>query len=370
MPKRRAKGEGTIYQRADGRWSGQITLPNGKRRTKYGKTQGEVRDWLTAQRGSIRTGAWSADTGTRLDEFLRNYLHDVVANQVRAGTMENYTRVAEIHLIPAFGNMRLTDLRPEHLQRLYTEKVAAGLAPGSVLIIHNVIHQTLKQAEEWGIVPRNVAGLVHPPHRRAAVPTILSIEQLDLVLTHTKNSQRGRWLYVAIYLAVSTGLRRGEILGLRWADIDFDQRSLRVARIASQLASREMVVAEPKTKSSRRLLTLDDATITVLREHRAKTPGDVVFPTPEGSYRDPDTLYEGWSRALKAVGVPHVKFHALRHMHATLLLEQSISPKVVSERLGHANVAITLQTYSHVSSKLEHAAANAIGQAMQGLQKD
>jgi len=170
MPKRRAKGEGTIYQRADGSWAGQITLPNGKRSTKYGKTQGVVRDWLTEQRGAISAGSWTSTTDTKLGDFLTAYLRDVVANQVRLGTAKGYTQVAESHIIPTLGNIRLTNLRPEHLQRLYTEKIDAGLAPGTVLIVHNVLRQTLKQAVEWGLIPRNVASLVHPPRRRPPPP--------------------------------------------------------------------------------------------------------------------------------------------------------------------------------------------------------
>jgi integrase len=153
MPKRRAKGEGTIFHRADGGWAAQITLPNGKRLTKYGKSQALVRDWLTAQRTSIKVGSWTETTDTRLGDFPTAYLRDVVANQVRPGTLDSYTQVAGKHILPELGKMRLTTMRPEHLQRFYTSLMDAGLAAGSVLIVHGVLHQTLQQAMEWGIVP-------------------------------------------------------------------------------------------------------------------------------------------------------------------------------------------------------------------------
>lgn len=200
-------------------------------------------------------------------------------------------------------------------------------------------------------------------------PDILTKEQLSVVLDETKKSPKLRWLHTLVYLAVSTGLRRSELLGLRWSDIDLDKRTLRVSRIVNRNKDGKVVEAEPKTRSSRRQITLSEDTIAALRDHREQSDSDIVFPTRAGTYNVPLGLTVAWSSLLETRGLPHVKFHSLRHLHATMLLEQNVNPKVVSERLGHSNIAITLGTYSHVTTTLEHGAADAIGQAMQGLRK-
>lgn len=359
MAKRRSQGEGTIYQRKDGRWSAQVTLPDGKRKTKYGKTQKEVRDWLAQQQGLIRAGTWTATDRTKLGEFMERYFDEIASKQVRPSTLVSY-RTAAKHILPTLGNLKLSALRPEHLQRLYADKIEEGLAPGTVGIIHGVLHQVLKQAAEWGVVTRNVAGLAHPPRGRHPEPVLLTGQQLAHLMAVTRKT----WLYPLIYLAVATGLRRGELLGLRWSDVDVANKSLRVAQMVGYENNR-LAMTEPKTLRSRRTVTLDDGVLAMLAEWKEQArPGELVFLNQFGTPRSPHFLNESWRNLLKKEGLPQARFHSLRHLHATLLLEAGVSAKVVSERLGHTNISITLDLYSHVTPTLQRQAAETIGKAM------
>jgi integrase len=151
--------------------------------------------------------------------------------------------------------------------------------------------------------------------------------------------------------------------------VDWDAKFLRVSRIVSQDADGNVILAEPKTSRSRRLVTLPDDTLSVLREWQQEASGEMMFPTRNGTLRSPHNINEAWVRLLVRAGLPHVKFHSLRHLHATLLLEAGVSPKVVSERLGHTSIGITLDLYSHVTAPLQQHAADTIGRAMSGLHK-
>lgn len=364
MPKRRSSGEGTIYKRKDGSWSAQITLPDGKRKTKYGKTQGAMRDWLATQQTQVRAGTWTATDNTRLGEFMERWLDEVAAKQVRPSTLHSY-RGAARHATATLGEVKLGALKPEHLQKLYNQKIDDGLSAGTVQIIHGVLHQALKQAAEWGVVARNVAALAHPPRGRHPEPILLTEAQLRDLLRIC----RKRWLYPLVYLAAATGLRRGELLALAWADVDWEKKTLHVARIVAYEGGR-VVVAEPKTMRSRRAVTLPDEALAVLKEWKEQGEGgEWVFPSHNGTVRAPWGLNAAWRTLLRQGGLGHVRFHSLRHLHATWLLEAGVSPKVVSERLGHTNISITLDLYSHVTASLQQQAAETIGKVMGNLKE-
>jgi integrase len=365
VAKRRSRGEGTIYRRGDGLWSAQVTLPNGKRKTKYAKSQKEAREWLQAQTGQIKAGIWTSTDTVKLRDFIERYLSEVASKQVRVATLNSYSQHARLHIYPALGNVKLAALRPEHLQRLYSDKIDQGLSAGTVRIIHGVLHRVLHQAAEWGVVSRNVASLVHPPHRRVAEPKMLDRGQLALLLDET----RGQWLHPFIYLAITAGLRRSELVALKWSDIDWEARTLRVMRIATEDMDGKLVLSEPKTSSSKRLVVLPQTTLDVLKEWQELSRGDMLFAHHDGSTRTPDSVNAAWDRLLARLGLPHVKVHSLRHLHATMLLEAGVSAKVVSERLGHSNIGITMDLYSHVTAPLQQQAADTIGQAMTGLRK-
>lgn len=362
MPKRRSRGEGTIYQRADGLWCGQITLPDNKRLTKYNKSQKIVRDWLTEQRQAVHTSTWSHPGNITVAEFVNRWVTDVAAHRVRPATLDAYQRRLTHHIIPFIGKIKLSALRPDQLQKMYSDLVSKeGYAPGTVLISHSVLHQALAQAVEWNLIGKNPAGLVHPPRSRSSNRNLIGLPDLQRVIDTGKNS----WLGPLVALAVSTGLRRGELIGLHWTDVHLDDAYLEVKQAVVHIVHKATVLADPKSKSSIRRVTLPASTVQALRQwHEVGATSDLLFPNTHGGLLHPNTVNAVWGKTLADLGIPHVVFHSLRHLSATLLMEAGVSAKVVQERLGHSSIAITLGIYSHVTPSLERSAADVLDQAM------
>lgn len=358
MPKRRSRGEGTIYQRPDGLWCAQITLPDGKRKTHYNKVQKVVRDWLTEQRQSVSSGDWSNSADMTLGAFLERYLADTAAKRVRPQTLLSYEQAARIHIIPALGKMKLAALQPQHIQQFYS---GLTLAPGSVNIIHGVLRQALKQAEAWNMIGRSPMPYVRPPKAKGVRHVrMLTEEEYQTVL----QAWAGHWMRTATILSQTTGMRRGEIVGLHWPEVDLENKFIHV-RYGVVLVGRETVLAEPKTEKANRKISLPQKAIDALIEHkRIQTkPGDLLFPSRTGGLTNPETVTTLWGNLMEKLGLQGATFHGLRHLHGTILMEAGISAKVVQERLGHATVGVTLGIYSHVTPKLERAAADVIDQS-------
>lgn len=366
MPNKRAHGEGTIYQRKDGSWCAQIRMPDGKRRTKYDKAQKPVRDWLLAQRNLLVAGTWASAGKTTLSQFLTRYLDDVAAHTLRATTLVTYRQIARTHILPTLGAYKLDQLRPEHLQRLYGEKLDEGKSKRTVEYIHAVLHRALEQAVRWDVLSRNVADAVSPPRPKHSAPIMLSQTQAKQLLEVSIGNRR-HCIYI---LALTTGMRQGEILGLRWSDLDLAAGTLQVNQIATALKGQGVIFAEPKTDQSRRIVELPQMTLSALANHRAeqaylaassgwKDQG-LVFPGRNGKPQYGRNLLREFKADLKAAGLPAVNFHSLRHLHATLLMDASVHPKVVQERLGHSRIGTTMDIYSHVLPGMQRPAVDAI----------
>lgn len=228
-----------------------------------------------------------------------------------------------------------------------------------------VLHAALRQAVRWQLLVRNPADAVEPPRpprRELQVPDAAEVRDLLAAADGTPYGPLVR-------LAVLTGMRRGELLGLRWGDVDLDAAVLHVQQSAQRITGQGMIFRQPKTRLSRRSIALSPVAVALVRQHRrrqaetrllagsAYEDQGLVFTSGLGSPVEPGNLLRGWSKIVAVAGAPHVRFHDLRHAHATLLLRQGVHPKIVSERLGHASIAITLDTYSHVVPGLQEAAA-------------
>ena len=203
---RRSKGEGSICHRIDGYWTAQVGLPNGKRKTKYFKTQKEARDWLREQNQAVNEGLWVEKDNITLSDFLDRYMKDIGEHTLRPKTIESYSYLIRNHIVPEIGYVKLVQLRPDHLQALYSQKLNAGLSNRTVYYIHAVLHKTLEQALKWGLVSRNVSDLAEPPSVKRKTPVILSIEQARKLLELSAGT---RYYYIYL-LAISCGLREGE----------------------------------------------------------------------------------------------------------------------------------------------------------------
>jgi integrase len=313
-------------------------------------------------------------------EYLDQWLRDYAAIHVAPRTRERYTEICRLNIIPSLGFLPLTRLEPQHIQDFYSRALKegrkdgkGGLSPRSVYHIHRILFEALKHAVKRGLLMRNPAEAVDPPRPGHREMTALTAEQLARFLEAARETP----YHILFYIAAYTGLRRSELLALQWQDIDLNLAVLSVLRTLHRLKSGEYVFGEPKSRRSRRQVDLSPSVAILLRKHREEqeatfsllgmplTDSDLVFSGLDGQPISPDAVTKAFQRLSQRLGFRKLRFHDLRHTHATLLLQQGVHPKIVSERLGHSSVAITLDTYSHVLPGLQRAAAQRFDKAMQ-----
>ena len=367
-----ARGDG-ITKRADGRFMGRavVETPTGtKRKTVYGKTYEDVRKKLNKLRADA-DGGLVFDPGTlTLGEYLERWLSDSVRDTVRARTYERYEQLVRVHITPAIGRVKLKALTPGHVRGLYREKLEAGLAPRTVQYLHRTLSKALKEATDDAMIPRNAAASVKPPQARKEEIQPLSRDEVRSFLD-TVAGDRLEALYV---VAISAGLRQGELLGLRWEDLDLDAGVLQVRRTLSE--TRDGRVFEPPKSGKGRSVRLTRRAVTALRSHRkqqleervnlgpAWAENGLVFASEAGTPIGGRNLIRHFKIRLQRAGLPDIRFHDLRHTCATLLLRQGVHAKFVQELLGHGDVALTLNVYSHVLPDMGDAAAGAMDDAL------
>jgi integrase len=377
MTKRRGNGEGTITRRKDGRWEARYTAQTAdgpKRKVIYGKTRQEVSKKLTKAMADRDGGLVFDDEKLSLGEYLDRWLNDSVRDNVRPRTLDSYRLQVRQHITPALGRIKLKNLSPAHVQRLYRSKLDAGLKPSSVRTIHAALHRALKQAVRWGLVPRNVTDAVDPPKLVREEINALSPEEARRFLA-TARGDRLEALYV---VAVHCGLRRGELLGLRWSDVDLDAGTLRVNRQLQRMRDGSgLVFSEPKNNKSRRTIRLTNGASEALRRHRKRQAEEnlrwgtlyqdqgLIFATLIGTPMHPSNIDKrSFKPLLIKAGLRPIRFHDLRHTCATLMLSQGVNPKIAQERLGHSTIAQTMDTYSHVLPDMQDQAAAALERAL------
>jgi integrase len=374
---RRANGEGGVSRRKDGSWMARYTVqtPSGrKRKVIYAKSYAEARERLTEALANRDKGLTYDSEGLTVEQYLGRWLEDSVLGSVKVNTYQSYGSLVRLHFCPTLGQTKLSALTPAHVQCLYRQKLDEGLAPKTVKYIHTTLHRALRQAVRWGLVPRNAAAEADPPRVHTPEMRPLSPTQARTLL----DAVEGNRLEALYILAVTTGMRQGELLGLGWEDVDLEARTVRVRRTLT-LAKGGPRLTEPKTKGSRRQIRLTAGAVETLDLHRERQDAegavagdtwnawDLVFCTRRGTPIRRDNLHDKhWKPLLKRSGLPDVRFHDLRHSCATLLLTKGVHPKIVSEMLGHSSIAITLDTYSHVIPGLGDAAASAMEDALRG----
>jgi integrase len=375
VARKRGNGEGSITRRKDGLYMARYTVETAigaKRKTLYGKTRGEVSEKLTKAMADQDDGLVFDADNLKVGEYLERWLVDSVLDTVRPTTYERYEQIVRIHVRPALGSVKLKNLTPVHVRGLYREKLEAGLSARTVQYIHVTLHKALKQAVQDGLIPRNATEAVKAPQVRREEMRPLSGEQVK-VLLEVARGDRLEALYV---LAIHTGLRQGELLGLKWEDVDLESGTLRVRRTLVT-AKGGPVLTAPKTKGSRRSVKLTQGAVEALRSHlkhqlqeidRAGSlwrENGLMFASESGEPLDRRYLTSCRYKALlKRAELPMIRFHDLRHTCATLLLSKNVNPKIVSEMLGHASIAITLDTYSHVLPNMRDQAAAAMEEAL------
>ena len=259
----------------------------------------------------------------------------------------------------------LKDLRPDHVQKLYTQKLENGISPRTTRLIHAVIHRALDHALKQGLVARNVSDAVtRPKVSRKEMKTLDDYQVRQLI-----QAAEGTGIQTLLWIAISTGLRKGEILGLKWSDLEWNNGRLQIQRQAQRRKGEGLVLCEPKSASGRRMIILGGKTLDRLHKHKEEQfkerinagekwqENDLIFPSPYGTILDQSKVNKVYKQCLSKAGLPNLRFHDLRHSAATLMLQEGIHPKVVQERLGHSDISLTLNTYSHVLPSMQEEAA-------------
>ena len=371
---KRGNGEGSIGRRKDGLYMARYTVQTAtgtKRKTLYGKTRSEVSAKLSKAL-TDREGGLTYDAGKQtVEEYLARWLSNSVRDTVRQRTYERYESIVRVHLAPAIGKVKLKALTPDHVRGLYRKKLDGGLAPRTVLHIHRTLSKALKQATDDGLIPRNAAAPVKPPRPSREEIRPLNREQVRALFEAAREDR-----LEALYLvAVTAGLRRGELQGLKWEDLDLEAGTLQVQRTLSEPKG-GYVFEAPKAGKGRNV-RLTRKAMAALREHRKRQLEErmqkaglwreqgLVFPSAVGTPLWGGNLNRAFKTLLKRAGLLHsFRFHDLRHTCATLLLRQGVNPKFVQELLGHRDVSLTLNTYSHVLPDMGDVAASAMDEAL------
>jgi integrase len=346
----------------------------GKRRQKWHsgfRTKRDAERALNEILNRIGAGVYVDPGRQTVGEFLREWLL-AIENTVRPGTWTSYRSNVERHIVPALGSRELRQLGPPQLNVMYAGLLdggrcdgSGGLSPRSVRYIHTIMRRALRDAVRWGKLPRNPADLSDPPMSRPPEMQTWTRDELRSFLS----TVRGDRLYAAWVLLATTGVRRGELLGLRWSDIDFVSGQAAVRQTLSSVGGK-VAFSTPKTAKSRRNIPLDAGTLDALRHHRDAqdkerviwaeiyTDLDLVFCREDGSMLRPDTITRRFHELSNRAELPQIRLHDVRHSYASLGLAAGTHPKIMAERLGHATVGITLDTYSHVAPALARRAAD------------
>jgi integrase len=376
LSKKRGNGEGTVHRRKGGGWCAQYTVytANGrKRKTVYGKTRAEVAAKL-AKALSDREGGLIFDAkNLTLGKYLDLWLRDSVQDTVRLTTYQGYERTVRLHIKPTLGQIKLDKLTPVHVRGLYRERLEAGLAPRMVQLVHTTLHKALKQAVADGLIPRNVTEAVKAPRPVKKEMMPLSPDQARTLL----EAARGERLEALYALAVTTGMRQGELLGLKWQDVDMETGTLQVRRTLSTATGSGIRFGAPKTAKSRRSIRIPELALSSLRRHRRSQlqermrfvglweDHDLVFTTRVGTpISRADLITRSFKPLLQRTDLPNILFHDLRHTCATLLLSRGVHAKLVQELLGHSTIAVTLDTYSHVLPGMGDGLADTMDEAL------
>ena len=318
----------------------------------------------------LDNGIFTKPGKTTMADYLNTWLKDYCKPSLSPRTLELYSYICRVHLIPRIGKMTLTELKPQHLQNLYSEKLSSGLSARTVQLCHVAIHKALKNAVRINLLSRNVADAVQKP--KIQRPEMHPMTENDL--TRFLDSAKQGSYYALFYTYLFTGMRRGELLAVRWSDLDLLDMQISVSRTMQYLnrVKNHISFKEPKSQKSRRLIALSPSNVLILEEHRKAqekvreslqlspiTDNDLVFSHWDGSPLLPDSITHAWVKLVRKCGLYGIRLHDARHTHATIMLKQGVHPKIVQERLGHSTISTTLDTYSHVAPGLQQAAARA-----------
>jgi integrase len=366
MARKRGNNEGTILKLPSGRWRAQITL-NGHRLSHTFPTNRECQEWIRKNRNQIDDGMTFESTKITLGDFLKEWLNNTKAARQRSTWIKN-EQICRSYIIPNLGQMKIRELRPEHIQNLYGSLLDQEVGTYTVIKVHTVLHSALQQATRTGMISRNPASYAQPPKEPATEMAVFNESQVSQLLV-AANGHRWEGLY---HLAIVTGMRQMELLGLKWTDLDWMHQTLIVERQLLRPDKNGVKFSSPKTRYGKRAIALGGKTTEVLRAHNKRQQADrlaagekwvesgLIFTNSFGGPINPRNLLRNFKQLLRAAGLPDIRFHDLRHTAASLMLNVGIPVIVVSRRLGHARASITLDVYGHLIPTMQTEAAEKI----------
>ena len=375
MARTRKGGDGVIRKRAKRSWEVRVEMgrdpATGKRRFRYRSVKGTKRDAeraLTELLHRRDQGTDIAPSRITLARYLQAWLSGYAAISVAPSTLKRYGQIVG-RLERLLGAVRLQELRPDQIQTAYAALLGDGLAARTVLHHHRVLRQALQHALRWQLIVCNPADAAMPPRPEPQEMRALAPDEVHQLLDACEDPD----LRSIIHVAVTTGLRLGELLGLRWGDLDLDAATAAIRRTSQYLSGDGTTTRPPKTARGRRTIALSEETLRTLRAHRARQlerrlslgagyqDGDWVFSGPTGELQPPYRVSDAFHRFVARAKLGRLRFHDLRHTAATLMMRAGVPTKIVSTRLGHATAALTLDVYSHVTPDMERDAVEAIG---------
>ena len=366
--------KGSVRQRSKGTWQLRYDAPpdrTGKRKFVSATVKGNKKDAdriLRERLSAIETGGYVARQNETVAEFFSRWLQDYASTNTTLKTQQGYKGVVCRHIIPGLGKIKIQNLTSDRIQSLYSDMQSRSVGTPTILAAHRVLKEALSHAVEWRVINHNPADATKPPRLERKTMPMWNVSEINEFLSKVSENH----LFPAYHLAVLTGLRRSELFGLKWDSIDLIGSALRVIRTLQRITGHQLVEGQPKTARSRRSVSLPPSAVELLHRIRGTQieqqlqygglwdNSGYVFTNPDGSPIDPDRISKEFPKLVKAHGLPHLTFHSLRHAHATLALTAGINPKIVSERLGHSSVAVTMDIYSHVLPGMQEEAALAV----------
>jgi len=366
MAKRRANHEGTLYRRKDGLWCAQVSL-DGHRLTKYGKTQRECYAWIKETLAKIDTGLTCESIHITLESFINNWLNGKQLSR-RERTVFQYRKIAENYILPTLGKMRIQNISPVHIQRMYSTFQENGTGARTLQLIHSVLHNVLNQAVREGILLRNPADAVERPRWEQKEFKAFTEDEARQFLLATAGHRHE----ALFYLALTTGMREGELLGLKWSDIDWRKGVVNIQRQLQRIERKGLFFVPPKTKAGRRQIKLGQGMLDRLAQHRKRQDleqeaagsrwqeNDLIFPSSLGTPFEGHRILDEFKELLVKAGLPDMRFHDLRHTALSLLMDMGIAVTTVQQRAGHSKASVTTDIYGHSMSRSQEKAAEQI----------
>lgn len=379
MPRRRKRGTGTLGQLPSGAWRGQFPIPGPARdrKTFSSRNKADVELWLRETARALRAGEDPDTVRTTTADHLRDWLAEV-SGQIKADTARGYSIHIETWIIPVIGSVPLTDLTPRSIRQVRDHVIAKGRSPRTAAGVLLTLRSAIRQAVNDGLLSRNVADSVKPPRKLTRLPVATTPDEARAIIA----AFAGHRLEALVTVAIGTGLRQSELLGLRWRDLDGGRlritgsvRPVPREGISGYTLQRS---SEAKTRRSIRTLELPDFVIAALEAERrrqaaAGTISPYIFTTAgrrdhagEAVFLDPRNVTKSFQQQLAVAGLPRIRFHDLRHAYATLMLAAGVPLRVIQEALGHTSIATTAAVYAHVLPALQKDAAQKLDEALAG----